>query len=341
MAVRVRLANLTADRERLVEAFALWLTRDSTDDRFDWLYRRNPAGDALAWLLCSEQGVVGACAAFPRRLFAGGGIVRAYVLGDFCVKPAYRTLGPAIELQRACLAEMRAEGTAWFDFPSTPMLAVYARLGIRPAEPVTRFAKLLRAERKIIGIVKSANVAKSLSSVANPLLAFRDQRRNATKSCTIDFHRGACGEEFTSLAEAASMRYGICTWRSAEYLNWRYVAHPLQRHMILTARRGGRLLGYAVFTNRNQDATLVDWFGAEDSALTALLLELTAHLRRQGVATLSAVSQPSFPHAGLLRDLGFRPRETSPLVSWTPPVLPEAAQAAGQNWFLSYGDRDS
>jgi hypothetical protein len=341
MAVRVRPASLKADREQLIEAFALWLTPLSTGERFDWLYRRNPAGDALAWILCAEQGVVGACAAFPRRVFVKGAMARGYVLGDFCIKPAYRTLGPAIELQRACLAEMNAEGTVWFDFPSTSMLAVYARLGIRPDESVTRFAKLLRADRKIAELVRSAGVARGLSAVANPWLALRDRGRSEAKSYTVDFHRGACGEEFTALAEAASAGYGICSWRSADYLNWRYLAHALQHYEILTARRGGHLLAYAIFTSSNQDANLADWFGADDCALTALVVQLTAHLRTQGVATLSAALQPSHPRARLLRDLGFRPRETSTVVTSMPPALTGEAGAPGPGWFLSYGDRDS
>ena len=124
-------------------------------------------------------------------------------------------------------------------------------------------------------------------------------------------------------------------------LNWRYVVHPLQRHTILAARHGGRLLAYAVFTSSNQDANLVDWFGADDSALTALVLELSAHLRGQRLATLSAALQPSHPQARLLRDLGFQPRETSPLVTKMPPALTKAADAPSSGWFLWYGDRDS
>ena len=103
MAVRVRPAGLTADREQLIEAFALWLTPLSTGERFDWLYRKNPAGDARAWMLCSEPGVIGACAAFPRQLFVKGAITGGYVLGDFCIKPAHRALGPATRVT-ACLS---------------------------------------------------------------------------------------------------------------------------------------------------------------------------------------------------------------------------------------------
>lgn len=341
MAVRARLASLETDREHLIEFFARWLTPLSTRQRFDWLYRGNPEGDARAWVLCTDRGMIGACAAFPRRLLVGGETVRGYVLGDFCIQPEYRTLGPALELQRACLAGMTAECAPWFDFPSTSMVAVYARLGIGLGEPITRFAKLLRADRKITHFVKSPTVAKGLSAVTNPWLALRDWGRASNNGYAIDFHRRACGEEFTKLAETVSVRYGLCSWRSSDYLNWRYRAHPLQNHRILTARRDGRLSAYAVFTRSNQDANLVDWFGTEDLALSELVLSLADHLRDKGVATLSAALQPSHPRATLLRDLGFQPRETCPAVTVTPATLAGRASMQSSRWFLSYGDRDS
>src|SRR5688500_13696162 len=77
--------------------------------RFDWLYRRNPAGPARVWLLCTPTGeAVGGLSVFPRRFWAGGRHLSGAIVGDMIVLPAHRTLGPALMLQRAVQARLEA-----------------------------------------------------------------------------------------------------------------------------------------------------------------------------------------------------------------------------------------
>jgi hypothetical protein len=44
----------------------------------------------------------------------------------------------------------------------------------------------------------------------------------------------------------------------------------------------------------------------------------------------------------LFQRLGFRARETIPVVIYTPPgASPDSGALQGMDWFLMYGDRDS
>ena len=54
--------------------------------------------------------MIGVAAAFPRRFYFRGEAVRGYVLGDFCIDPAHRSLGLALALQRACLERLVQRG---------------------------------------------------------------------------------------------------------------------------------------------------------------------------------------------------------------------------------------
>src|SRR5258707_14285040 len=104
--ISIRPAALDADRKVLVETLARYLNPLSDERRFDWLYRENPHGQGRAWIACGPDNstIVGMAAAFPRRIWIGGAENVGWVLGDFCVSDQNRSLGPALQLQRACLA---------------------------------------------------------------------------------------------------------------------------------------------------------------------------------------------------------------------------------------------
>ncbi len=346
MGIVVRPANLDSDREVLIDTLGRYLTALSDGRRFDWLYRDNPHGPARVWIATDTEShaVVGLAAAFPRRLYVGEAVKLGCVLGDFCIHERYRSLGPALQLQRACLAEIDSGPfELCYDFPSKSMMAVYRRLGVEPRERLVRLAKPLRANREIPKRVKVQVVARGLSALTNLLLALRDFRFVDGRNWASSVHEGLCGEEFSALARQIGSRYGVCIQRSAEYLNWRYLAHPLRRHEMLTARVQGALVAYAVFTQTGEDAALVDLFGTNDlEILKGLVADVVAILRKRGVVTVSAPLLASHPWVALLCRLGFRAREESPVVTYGP-ARPSATQSMVEShkWFLMQGDRES
>ena len=103
MAVYVREASLSDDKGALVGLTRAHLFAGTTERRFQWLYQENPFGSARAWLAIdpNAQEAIGMAALFPRRGLINGARVTCCVLGDFCVSEKYRTLGPALQLQRA------------------------------------------------------------------------------------------------------------------------------------------------------------------------------------------------------------------------------------------------
>jgi hypothetical protein len=245
-----------------------------------------------------------------------------------------------VQLQRACLADMDSGSLALgYDFPSASMLAVYKRLRVEPSERMVRLALPLRADRKIAEKVKVLPVARGLSATANLLLRLRGPSRRGKSSAEISCQEESCGEEFSLLAKQVSECYGVCVERAADYLNWRFLAHLHSRHEMLTARREGDLVAYLIFTQTDEDASIVDLFGFED---TEVLGSLVAHavdlLRQRGVFTVSASVLASHPRRALFESLGFRARESVPVL-----LYGAGKNLAGANpsWFLMDGDRDS
>jgi hypothetical protein len=337
-------ADLEADRARILAALRRYLNPAADERRFLWLYQACPWGHARTWLAEeAETGeVVGICSAFPRRVQSGRAILTGWVLGDFCFAPEYRTLGPAMRLQRACLDEIDGRTVAFcYDFPSAAMTAVYGRLGVKPIGQVIRYAKPLRVDRKLRPVV-GAGAARWLGSLASVSLVWQDRRRPQAGGLEMAAHEGPCGDEFTGLT-AGTNGSGVVVQRTAEYLNWRYLASAGRRHDIHVARSRGRLRAYAVTTREGEDATLVDVIGdGERGVMEALVLDVADRLRRTGVMTLSAPISDAHPLGDLLPRLGFQPRERTPLIVYTGRRRePDAAELDTSRWSLTHGDRDS
>ncbi len=330
----VREANLVEDRPILTGLTSRYLRACADEKRYQWLYRENPFGKARAWIACDKNDhAIGMAALFPRDIYCAGAVVPGCVLGDLCVAPEQRTLGPALQLQRACLRPVQAgEFAIAYDFPSQTMLAIYKHLGIEPIVQSVRMAKVLRADR-ISGQLKVEGVSRALVSTANFVLGLEDRASAAPAKVEFSVHEGLCGPEYSELAEEVGASLADCTVRSAEYLNWRYKRHPHVEYEFLTARRGNQLLAYCVFTQSLDNATVAEFFGkADDRVLMSLLRKLAALLRKRGVATLSLPMSSNDPRTRLLRRVGFRAREAVPVL-----VLGRRRSPM----LLMHGDRES
>jgi len=343
MAIQIRCAALESDREELIELFRRYLTPQSDAHRFQWLYRSSPYGPAWVWVACEgmKGAIVGAAAAFPRKMYFDGKEKMSWVLGDFCLEKKYRSLGPALQLQRACLQVANMPPFEFcYDFPSESMMAVYKRLGVQRIGTLVRWAKLLRAERKLEPLVKSKSLARGIGAGVNGILARRGWR-GQDESCELAVHHGPCGEEFSALDQAMRMRPGIFSVRTAEYLNWRYLAHPGTKHEILAAQRSGELIGYAVFNQRGEDGNIVDICSMEEPGVIARLIAgVTDVLTPRGVATISMNAGDAHPWGSVFERAGFRRREAAPVVVFPTPASSRFANS-WQSWFLMQGERDS
>jgi len=343
--MRIKQADLERDREELIQVLLQYLTEGSSPRRYDWLYLHNPAGPAKAWLAEEEGEVVGAAAAFPRRISVHGEESIGCVLGDFCMAPRLRSVGPAIKLQRACLEAVEPQWAVLaYDFPSSSLMAVYRRLGFQAYASFVRLAKPLRTNRAFEQRIPVRPVAHALSVLGNLALRLRDLPAEHDSESEVALHVGPCTEEFTALARRESAAFGVCVFRSAEYLNWRFLSNPFSQFEIWTHRRKGQLTGYLIVGLHEDNATIADLFGERDLRMVRnLIAHIAPALRRRGVITLSAHMVPSHPFFPVLQSLGFQPRESTPVVVFEggPNGGIWSEKTREQSWSLMAGDRDS
>jgi GNAT superfamily N-acetyltransferase len=338
-------ADVDAEKESVTGFLSKYLSPDTTGKRYDWLYRRNPAGKARIWAAYNSDNheMIGISAAFPRKIYHGGKIARGYVLGDFCIRPEHRSLGPAIALQRATLEAVSKEGPGLLlDFPSTSMLAVYKRLGVGATMSMPRYAKPLRANRRLQARIPSRVAANTLAAGANLALRAGDIQWKRDTRWTITEETKPCGDEFTLADRNWSSSLTNRGARSAEYLNWRFLQHPQLRYHLLTARKDGKLSGFLIYQTSEEDATVVDLFAEDHAVCKALLRQTVAIMRRERIHTISAPFLASHACGEILEACGFQPRESTPVILLALPWAPnQQAAPSGDCWYLTHGDRES
>jgi GNAT superfamily N-acetyltransferase len=341
----VREADVDTEKEALTDFLSKYLSPDANSKRYEWLYRQNPAGKARIWTAhnSDNQEMIGISAAFPKKMYHDGKIAHGYVLGDFCIHPEHRSLGPAIALQRATLEAVSKEGPGFvLDFPSTSMLAIYKRLGIGVTMSMPRYAKPLRANRQMQARIPSRAAASTLAAAANLALRAGDIQWKRDSRWTIAEETQPCGEEFTIADQDWSSSLKNCGARSAEYMNWRFLQHPQQRYHLLTARKDAKLCGFLIYQISEEDGTVVDLYAEENSVYKALLHETIAIMRREHIHTISAPFLATHACGELLEDCGFQPRESTPVILLALPWLAnQQAAPTGGDWYLTHGDRES
>jgi Acetyltransferase (GNAT) domain len=342
MNITIRAADLEADRQAIVDGVIKYLNPAAGSARFDWLYKNNPFGAPRVWLAVEGDGgsIVGALAAFPRQLSVRGHKETAWVLGDCWVADQYRSLGPVLTLQRACLREIDSGAARFcYDFPSAAMMAVYRRLQIKPCFQLVRMAKPLRIDRKLKQLVAHDRLHRALSMVGNQLLDLGEGKLPSDRNVSVSDYVGEFGSEFSELGARLGNGYNVYTQRTCDYLNWRYRDNPLCRYDVLIARRNGSLDGYAVLSQEDDGATLVDLFGtSEAGVLSALVNHSIGLMKRRGAQTLSAFVGETHPWRDLLQKHGFKTREATPVVLYAPPG---GEITENGNWMVMSGDRDS
>jgi len=342
--VVVRAGDPASDRKLAVDMFMRYLNPRYDQARFDWVYQQNPHGRGRLWVASdSESGeVVGIAGAFPRRMSVFGRKETAWLLGDFCVCDSYRSVGPALALQRACLADVGVGAINFcYDFPSSRMMAIYRRLGVDTLGQMVRLSKVLRVDARLRELLRSHFLSRGLGTIASLFLVSGVARRGATRGLEVALQSAPLGREFTELTSQIVDSKVVMVERSAEYLNWRYLTNPVHRYEIVTVRWAGRLVGYSVFRQNDGTMTIVDVLADPRHATIADLVHgaiALAWRRNLDVVAISLLESSAW--VDILTELGFKKREALPVVVYAArDTHPDVAN--GMNWFLSDGDRDS
>jgi len=345
MTVLVRSVNLNTERDKLVGILERNLTDLAQSVRFSWLYQNNPVGTAWSWFAVERETrkMVGIASVFPRAMWVGGEVKLCGQVGDFAIDGGYRSLGPALMLQRATF-EPVDQGVLAFCYDCPPHdqgMSTFRRLGIGSISQMQRYTRPLRVNRQIIKRIGQGRLSASLGRLGNILLDLWTYRRYRVRNLELSPYAGGFGEEFSALDQSVGGTEGVPSRRKAEELNWRYRQDPLRQYRVQTARRNGELLAFAIYSISGQDAYLIDLFGKISVEVgLELLAAVVDDLKKGPVQSLHWLINTGNCLSDLVRKTHFSYRSLAArIVAYSRPgSLTRTLFDRDPKWFFNHAD---
>jgi hypothetical protein len=296
--------GLCQDLDLIIALFERIREAKDTRRRFEWLYRGNPRGDSIVWLLRDRDGeAIGFTACHPRQVWVDGTLYEALNCGDFSVAAEHRTLGPALMLRRPAKALVDSgEYSFLYAHPVPGMLAVHRRVGHPQLGEMWRWSCVIDASALL-----AARLPRRLALVATPPVNLALRVRRALEDWTpgrrvaVTEH-GRFGPEYDALDAELSRSFPVIGRRDRAYLDWRFMRRPGSDVTIMEARSSdARLLGYlvaefAVPESKIQDMACLPGCGAE-RALLARAAERAAGVGARTEKPHGAEGGPARPRA--------------------------------------------
>jgi hypothetical protein len=316
MSLAVRPASLVEDREKLIVFLERSFPKDPMRALFKWRYESNPAGPGWSWVVYdNESGAIRAMTSlFPRPMYVDGEQVMCGQVAEFAVDKAYRSLGPAIMLQRATFEPVDAGMVAFcYDCPPHDTgMATFVRLGMRSSCELTRYVLPLRSDEILEKRLGKGVWTKPLTEAANLVLSMRRMKRHRP-GVEIETLEGRFGDEFSYLDKIVPSAGIIRSCRSAELLNWRFCDRFESNVEVLVARKSGDLLAFLAFiVSPEKRASILDLFGRNlaDTGLT-LIDAATEICHRRNVTCMEGYCSDASELKPLFESARFRARETA------------------------------
>jgi hypothetical protein len=338
-----RPAVLPAERERVLAVWEGTLGEHSRmSAKFGWFYEQSPTGMPLAqlleWRAAADSGaqVIGVATAGRRQFRCGSQEMPAGVLVDMAVRPEHRTLGPALQLQKALLAESLRSVDFVYGFPNPKAAPVFQRAGYQRLGKMQRHVRVLRASG-YLGRRLPATVARLLAPFADFALRVRiELQAMLARAPRLEWGSvedlGRCPAAFVPRGNS------LCGARSAEFLAWRFSkTHSANAHFSVLARLPAGDAHWVVEDQgkvlqvRDCSSLLLD--AASAGAWRALFRDAA----RRGIHSVSFECLAAASQLDVLKSLGMVVRSDRP-VFWS--GFRPTQQAVAAEFFLTSADED-
>ena len=312
-------------------------------DAYEWMYLKNPYGRALAWIVedNATREIVKTGAKFPWPIWCGNQPVRGAISGDAATLPQW---------QRKGLSHIRREVNHSHEFYGTTCAISGPNEGSRTVSTKAGEAdeilgclaggiflldmkKLLAEETpRIPGLLR--NIAGASANALHalwPKPVFRSSEQTNYRIEQV--------ASFSSAIDAITLKAmafkGYWCPHNAEFLNWRYLQHPLDRYEGFVMFKNDTPVAYSVLRFDGVQATLSEFAAPQDD----LLRRTIAIARKAGCGYVNFFGPPAWPYWSLFKRAGMLPYKTN---NWFEVSYDADKEGAldFNNWQVTPGDRD-
>jgi hypothetical protein len=279
----------------------------------DWLYRRNPYGLARCWVVYDRAGgqLVSSMASWPWPIAHGTHRVEGMQDGDAVVAPRWQRQG--IDRLRTAAWHSHAwdASNVTMSWPNEKSRGAGRKRGrsFRMMGPVPQAAMILNADAFMAEYRFPALLRVAIAPLSDAALG-------AWRMLTLHEHSGLAIEavrrfdaSFDEVTEQCMSWSGFWSPHDAEFLNWRYFAHPTAHFVAFALSEQGELAGYYVLKIDGQSSWLMEFVlpRAPRARASMLLSHAIDTARAAGCTHVKFSAPPRWRHWKLFRSVGFLP----------------------------------
>jgi hypothetical protein len=303
-----------------------------------WQYWENPFGPAVAWVWADGPRIVGHFGCIRYGALVGGVAATIGVAIDAAIDPDYqgrRLFGP---LTTALFDDMARSGLpVTVSYPNDKSVGGLVRGGWQEIGLLRTHLLMLDAG----WYAKRVRVPRFVMSAVRRVL-FRPPRAGSD----VVVEEAAPPADLDGLW--ASLAPGVMNGvvRDSTWFTWRYVSRPLTPYRFFSVRRGGRLVGVAVTTEREQHggafAYLLEFLAVDAEAARALVQVVSASYGGAVGVVLATLPGTSASRLALGAGLRLVPSRFEEKALHMGVIDNDASRGAGirSDWTLGWGDLD-
>jgi len=321
------------DETEILNLFNRAFATPRTVEHWYWKFRDNPFGShKIAQAFTADGSLMGHYSGYPVPFYASCGLEQAFVsyqIGDIMTRPSARQVGLA---NTSVLGRITDYFHRTFCFGKVPFIYGFvAGNHKRFGERFLRYRYLSKIPYHVLDpAVCTLNLKRRFQALISGLSV-----REVTQVTT----------EFDTFFDEVSEDYGLLVKRTGSYLKWRYLDCPDGRHTLMAVKRFGRLVGWSVFSRRDDVLIWGDALFKRTLASPTIRFMLDQVLTHHfpDVARIEGWFSPA-PHwwGEVLKDMGFSMRdEPNGLVSGVT-LFDESFSLKwiNNNFYCTMGDSD-
>jgi GNAT superfamily N-acetyltransferase len=278
-----------------------------TAEIWDWEYLQNPLSHPEVIVAVDNGRIVGARPFWFAEMWLGNKKIKTAQHCNTMVHPDYRGRGIFNRMGQFAVQYLKDNGYALsYGFPGPMSRPGFLSQGYRKVAETENMFRVVHPQKLLSYRLGNKILAGGLGFFYNALL---NTRAKKTTRVSDSFQVEVSDRYTDDLRDVDDLRdkSGINLVRSESYLRWRFDKHPQRRYRYVTAKKDGKLWGYAVVSLQPQpnsfvSGLIVDYL-VKNKDLSCFRVLIDTCLNELGKSQLDIVLAWAFSEPQLRKEL--------------------------------------
>ena len=281
-------ADIRKDKETIISLLKAD-NRTISSEIYDWKYFNYPYESPRVWFIVhtKTKKIVGSGSAFPRIISVKGKLIPVITTADLVVDVKHRSLFPAIKLEQEIIKQLKKTNYSFiYSYINKNSKPVFDKIGYKEIGDFRQYVKLLKISNlpnKYIPNYLNFKLTKIIIDLFLSLFS-KELYYNNKSNYNIELLE-VFDKRFDYFYNTIIKQYNIIGDRRENFLTWRYIKKPGCDHKIFCITNNKDILGYIVYTKKDNTYYINDFVCISDN-INTLISEFMLFARKNKISAV-------------------------------------------------------